>query len=104
MAKLIPKLNDLSIEHYIAGVSSYTPDGRYIIGELPTAKGVFVATGCCGAGIAMSSGFGRLLAELVNEKPTFTNIDAFDPARFAEADPFNQAFRELCASARGRKR
>lgn len=104
LAKFIPKLNDLSIDHYIGGVSSYTPDGRYIIGELPSVKGVFVATGCCGAGIAMSSGFGRLVAELVNEKPTFTRIDTFNPARFPEADPFNPIFREQCANARSRKK
>ncbi|MCG8611476.1 MAG: FAD-binding oxidoreductase [Pseudomonadales bacterium] len=103
LIELIPALETAALHQYISGVSSYTPDGRYIIGAT-TIDGLYVGTGCCGAGVAMSAGFGRILAELVLDQTPFVPIDTFNPNRFPLADPFSRSFRQECAQARSRKR
>jgi len=68
---VIPGLADAPVVGGTAGVPTYTPDGHFVVGELPGITGVFVATGCCAHGIAGSGGVGRALAEAVTgETPT----------------------------------
>jgi sarcosine oxidase subunit beta len=104
LSDYIPSFGELPIKHYMAGVSSYTPDGKYLIGELSGLPGVLVASGCSGAGVAMSAGFGRILAELAAREEPFVDISLFEADRFGAVDPGSEEFRSLCAEARGRKR
>ena len=68
---VIPGLADAPVIGGTAGVPTYTPDGHFVIGELPGVAGAFVATGCFAHGIAGSGGVGRALAEAVmGETPT----------------------------------
>jgi sarcosine dehydrogenase len=68
---VIPGLADAPVVGGTAGVPTYTPDGHFVVGELPGIAGVFAATGCCAHGIAGSGGIGRALAEAVTgETPT----------------------------------
>jgi glycine/D-amino acid oxidase-like deaminating enzyme len=53
----------------VSGVSNYTPDGKYLIGSLPGIKGFMAVTGCSGTGIASSAGFGRLVAQIIDDEP-----------------------------------
>lgn len=104
---LCPLLEQAQLAHYLSGVSSYTPDGKPLLGRLEQYSNVFVATGCSGAGIAFSAGIGRLLSEQILEQPTFVNPEEFSPSRFAamqpKADPMSPEFRLHCARARSGK-
>lgn len=103
LRRLFPALDYVPVRRHVTGFSTYTPDGQFVIGETPGLRGLFVASGCCGAGIAASGGFGEALASLVaGEAPPFT-ISAFRPERFGPIDPFDPAFRARCAAARSRK-
>lgn len=99
-----PAIDRLSIRRYIAGFSTYTPDGQFVLGAAPRVAGLFVASGCCGAGIAASGGIGAAIAErALGRTPTF-DLTPFRPDRFGLIDPFDPAFRGRCAAARSRKR
>jgi len=104
---LCPLLEQAQLAHYLSGVSSYTPDGKPLLGCLEQYSNAFVATGCSGAGIAFSAGIGRLLSEQILEQPTFVNPEEFSPSRFAamqpKADPMSPEFRLHCARARSGK-
>jgi hypothetical protein len=125
-------LGRLEIPHYIAGWTTYTPDGKYHIGDLTGGnyrgpKGLFVASGCNGSGLSSAGGYGRIVAELVGEvggggpgveggggdagaggncgdDGTYhAEREAFDPTRFLITDFFAEPFRRFCAASRGKK-
>jgi 4-methylaminobutanoate oxidase (formaldehyde-forming) len=103
-----PLLETAQLNHYISGISSYTPDGLPLLGPSQTWKNLFVATGCSGAGIAWSGGIGRLLSEQILEQKTFVDdqryaLNRFDQ-QFETVDPMDAHFREECARARTNKK
>ncbi len=102
LAAVFPAIERLGIAHYLTGVSSYTPDGKPLIGAT-NVPGLLVGTGCSGGGIALSGGMGRLLAEIALELEPFCSAAPFDMSRFGQVDPFDESFREQCALARSKK-
>ena len=103
LAQFFPAIATARFSNYIAGLSSYTPDGELILGPVPGLTGFFVAAGDCGSGIALSAGMGHAIAELaLNEEPAF-DLAPFRPDRFGQVDPFGKPFRERCAMARASK-
>lgn len=102
LAGIFPALEQVGIAHYISGISSYTPDGKPLLGttELP---GLLVASGCSGGGIALSGGIGRMLAEIALGRDPFTDVKPFRVDRFGQVDSFSEAFRIQCALARSQK-
>jgi 4-methylaminobutanoate oxidase (formaldehyde-forming) len=99
----VPDLEKVGIAHYITGLSTYTPDGLFVLGPVPGIKGFLVATGCCGAGIAASGGIGRAIAELAAGLPSIFDLGPFRIDRFGPVDPMSEDFQKRCADARSRK-
>jgi len=79
---VIPGLADAPVIGGTAGVPTYTPDGHFVVGELPGVAGAFVATGCCAHGIAGSGGVGRALAEAVMREAPSLDPRPMAPGRF----------------------
>ena len=102
--EFFPELTEMGIAHCIAGISTYTPDASLTLGTAEHIEGLYIATGCSGAGVATSGGYGRLIAELIYKKPLFTDIADFDLGRFGTIDPFDHEFRQRCAKARSYKK
>ena len=50
-----PALAGLEIAEYHQGITSFAPDGRYLIGPVPGVEGLIVASGCAAVGIAGSA-------------------------------------------------
>lgn len=100
----LPDIDTLGIAHYVAGPSCYVPDAMFIVGPLTAYRGLYTATGCCGAGVAAGGGIGRLLAELILDEKPFVDPSLFDPARFGAVDPFSRDFQLRCAAARSNKK
>lgn len=99
----LPALDRLRNRSYVVGCSTYTPDGLFLLGEAPGITGLLMASGCCGAGIAVSGGLGDAVASLaLGEEPT-CDITPFRLDRFGAVDPFAPAFRARCGDARARK-
>jgi sarcosine oxidase subunit beta len=104
LARFFPAIEQIGIAHHIAGLSTYTPDGMFVLGEVPGLEGLLVATGCSGAGIAASGGIGLALAQLAVGQTSFFDLTPHRADRFGPVDPTDPAFRQRCAEARSMKR
>jgi len=103
VSRFFPGLNDARFESYVTGLSAYTPDGHFILGELDERPGLFVAAGCCGSGVMASGGIGEALAGLIMEGESPHDLMPFRPDRFGSVDPTSREFQIRCAKARARK-
>ena len=61
----IPALETAPVRRHVNGPESFTPDGRYLLGEAPECQGFFVAAGFNSIGIASGAGAGRAVAEWI---------------------------------------
>lgn len=103
LARFFPAFYETGIRHYIAGFSGYTPDGQLVLGKVPGVENFLLASGCCGAGIAVSGGVGLALAELAAGNASAFDLSDFDVARFGKIGPFSKEWLEKCAMARSKK-
>jgi len=104
LLSLMNEPDDLIIARNVAAPCAYSYDGNPLIGKVAGFEGLFAATGCSGGGIAASAGFGRLMAELVLNEPTFVQPEPFNPSRFPEADPYSDEFMQQCSQQRSGKK
>jgi sarcosine dehydrogenase len=58
-------LETAGVKQLINGPESFTPDGNFILGEAPEARGFYLACGFNAFGIASAGGAGRALAEWI---------------------------------------
>jgi glycine cleavage system T protein len=61
----IPAIETAPVRRHVNGPESFTPDGRYLLGEAPECKGFYVAAGFNSIGIASGAGAGRAVAEWI---------------------------------------
>jgi len=82
MLERIPGIQDVGIRTFFNGPEAYTPDGRYVMGEVPEVKNYFVAGGFNSTGIQSGPGVGMALAEwIMHGKPPLDLADV-DVKRF----------------------
>src|SRR4030095_5615621 len=83
-AKLFPTANGVEKKTIGKGWPTFTPDGRFIIGESSRVKGFVMAGGCNAHGISGSGGIGKLLVEsLLDSKPS-DYVKSLSPDRFSK--------------------
>lgn len=100
---VIPGIDNWQFAHHITGLTMYTPDGKFVIGEVEGLKGFLVAGGCCGSGVAAAGGFGQTIADIVLGASPKVDLAAYAPNRFGPVEPASQEFRDICAAARSGK-
>jgi 4-methylaminobutanoate oxidase (formaldehyde-forming) len=61
----IPAIETAPVRRHVNGPESFTPDGRYLLGETPECRNFFVAAGFNSIGIASGAGAGKALAEWI---------------------------------------
>jgi 4-methylaminobutanoate oxidase (formaldehyde-forming) len=61
----IPAIETAPIRRHVNGPESFTPDGRYHLGEAPECRNFFVAAGFNSVGIASGAGAGKAVAEWI---------------------------------------
>jgi 4-methylaminobutanoate oxidase (formaldehyde-forming) len=61
----IPALAAAPVRRHVNGPESFTPDGRYLLGEAPECRNFFVAAGFNSIGIASAGGAGKAVAEWI---------------------------------------
>jgi len=83
IAKRIPLLEQARVSNAWAGLRPLTPDEHALIGELPTARGCYVAAGFCGHGFQHAPPAGNHLAELILDGRSSIDLRLFEPMRFA---------------------
>jgi glycine/D-amino acid oxidase-like deaminating enzyme len=67
------------------GWPTFTPDGRFVIGESSQVRGFALAAGCNAHGISGSAGIGRLLVESLFDGQPSDYVRSLSPDRFTES-------------------
>jgi glycine cleavage system T protein len=63
--KRLPLIADVGIRTWFNGPESFTPDDRYLLGEAPELRNLWMATGFNSIGIQSSGGAGKVLADWI---------------------------------------
>jgi len=79
-----PQVTQLGIRSVFKGWPTFTPDGRFIIGESCRVKGFVMAGGCNAHGVSGSAGIGRHVVESMLEKELSPYVRSLSPDRFTE--------------------
>ena len=87
----VPAIDELGIRHISKGWPTFTPDGRFIIGESSKVKGFVMAGGCNAHGISGSAGIGRHLVESLIESNPSPYVKNLSPDRFDGDWDWNEA-------------
>ena len=82
-ARYIPELESATVTESWAGLRPGTPDDLPLIG--PTEPNVFIASGLFRNGILLAPLTGKIVADLVMQRPEALDISPFSPGRFAPA-------------------
>lgn len=85
-AEYLPGLGSLSAIRVWTGNRAATPDNLPLIGPSPECDRIWLATGHEGLGIATSLATGRLLADLLLNRPTEIPSAPYTPARLARSE------------------
>jgi glycine cleavage system T protein len=88
----VPALESAGVHVFFNGPESFTPDDRYLLGETPEVRGLYVAAGFNSIGIQSAGGAGKVLADwIMDGHPPFDLWDV-DIRRF---HPFQRNRRYL---------
>lgn len=80
----IPQVRHLGIRSVFKGWPTFTPDGRFIIGESCRVKGFVMAGGCNAHGVSGSAGIGRHVVESILEMAPSPYVQSLSPDRYTE--------------------
>ena len=89
----IPTVNELGVRSVFKGWPTFTPDGRFIIGESSKVKGFVMAGGCNAHGVSGSAGIGRHLVESLIESDPSPYVKSLSPDRFDGGWDWDEAAR-----------
>lgn len=79
-ASVVPRLADLRVIRVWTGMTSLVADQLPLLGEIPKAPGLFIATG--GSAFTLGLTYARLLADAICRKPPILDVRRFSPGRF----------------------
>jgi 4-methylaminobutanoate oxidase (formaldehyde-forming) len=74
----VPALGEAGIQLFFNGPESFTPDDRYLLGETPEVRNLFVAAGFNSIGIQSAGGAGKVLADWI--------VDGYPPMDLWDVD------------------
>jgi glycine/D-amino acid oxidase-like deaminating enzyme len=82
LAPEIPQVEHLGVRSVFKGWPTFTPDGRFIIGESARVKGFVMAGGCNAHGVSGSAGIGRHVVESILDANPSPYVKSLSPDRF----------------------
>ena len=84
LRKRLPKLAELPFEEAWAGMIDVTPDVVPVMDQVADYPGLYLATGFSGHGFGIGPGAGRVMADMVQGKPSAHKLDRFRLSRFSD--------------------
>jgi sarcosine oxidase subunit beta len=81
-ARIVPALKNIRAVRFFAGLRPYTPDGKAFIGASSGYKGLYVAAGHEGDGIAYAPITGLAMSELIIDGKPKEDLAPFALDRF----------------------
>ena len=85
LAPQFPQVSQLGIRSVFRGWPTFTPDGRFIIGESSRVNGFVMAGGCNAHGVSGSAGIGQHVVESLGNEPS-EYVKSLSPDRFTETE------------------
>jgi glycine/D-amino acid oxidase-like deaminating enzyme len=82
LAPEMPAVEQMGIRSVFKGWPTFTPDGRFIVGESSRIKGFVMAGGCNAHGVSGSAGIGRHVVESVLDPDPSPYVRSLSPDRF----------------------
>ncbi len=79
-----PAAAESGVRRVMSGWPTFTPDGRFVIGESREVKGFVMAGGCNAHGVSGSAGIGRHLVEALSERTPSDYVRSLSPDRFTQ--------------------
>jgi 4-methylaminobutanoate oxidase (formaldehyde-forming) len=77
----LPILKRIGLHSFFNGPESFTPDGRWILGEAPALRNFFVAAGFNSVGIQTAGGAGKAIAEWMEAGGPTMDLTGYDIRR-----------------------
>jgi len=84
LAPQFPQVNQLGVRSIFKGWPTFTPDGRFIIGESNRVGGFVMAGGCNAHGVSGSAGIGRHVIESMLDPNPSPYVQSLSPNRFTD--------------------
>ncbi len=94
LAPEMPSVEQMGIRSVFKGWPTFTPDGRFIVGESSRVKGFVMAGGCNAHGVSGSAGIGRHVVESVLDPHPSPYVRSLSPDRFEQSWGWCAARRE----------
>lgn len=82
LAQQAPLAAARTIGDHRGGMFTMTPDGRFLLGPVVGVEGLWIASGCNGAGYSSSPALGEMLAEWMASGSAPPGAEGFSPERF----------------------
>jgi 4-methylaminobutanoate oxidase (formaldehyde-forming) len=101
LTRAFPALGGAPVLKGCAGLPTFTPDGQYLVGAVPSIEGLWVAAGCNAIGIAGSLLIGEWLAELVLDGRPREDLASQGLTRFGGRYADRRRLRADCESIYG---
>jgi len=98
LVRVFPLLAGAPMLKGCAGLPTFTPDGGYLLGAVPTLRGLYVAGGCNAIGIAGSLLIGEWVSELVLDGRTHDDTSSQALTRFGTRYGSRTRLRAACES------
>ena len=83
-AKAFPHLGRPALQRAWAGMIDTIPDVVPVVDRVAAIQGLVIATGMCGHGFGIGPGMGRVVADLVADRPLGHDLHRFRLARFKD--------------------
>jgi glycine/D-amino acid oxidase-like deaminating enzyme len=94
LAPEMPAVEHMGIRSVFKGWPTFTPDGRFIVGESSRVKGFVMAGGCNAHGVSGSAGIGRHVVESILDPDPSPYIKSLSPDRFDRSWAWRSAQQE----------
>jgi glycine/D-amino acid oxidase-like deaminating enzyme len=78
----VPLASAARVAEHRGGLFTMSPDGRFVVGPVPDAPGLWVASGCNGSGFSSSPAIGEALAAWITAGDPPEGLAALSPERF----------------------
>jgi len=94
--EFFPSLTDAMVVQERRGLPTISPDGRLIVSEPAGIGGLIVASACGVGGIDRSPGVGRMVADIVSDRPPWIDPSVLSADRFGDDYATDQGLRARC--------
>lgn len=84
LAPIFPVVDTLPVAERLQGMTTFAPDGAYLVGPVPNVEGLYLATGCAALGIAGSAAVGKWLANWIVDGAPGEDLAKFALGRFGD--------------------